>query len=552
MLLIMLFFLISANALALKDDDLIWKGTIKTEITKDTFLPNENISGKITVFNNEAFPLIGGKIVLHVSKGKHEYPSQFNDNENMLLEKIIDLNWVLPKSSLKTSFEINPLPAGEYRIDTYAWVGKSKLFGASNIFLNPLIVNFNVEGQTLIESDYKIQRGATNFNSIIGPVGFPAEPESKILGSIELSKGSSATNKRLKIGVKICEWASIFCEKEKEELFDAEAFDNTNVSKTNIQINSPKIPSAYEIMINAYDGQRIVSFYKNRVIVVGPTAKPRKIMIDGLSTKKYSIRAIIAGSSDHFNYPVLNNFSIKAQFLKEEKIIDEIVENVSEMKATDIIEKEFPTDAKTFDQICLMVEKDNIVLDEQCYYAPMEEIQLAYDSKNPPLVKVEWNYDEKLSFLKIILKKEKIAAQIKLFDSKSQLLFEMVNAEQIYEKIINVPKENLILLVDDIDAKQQQLIEIKLSNTQGVDLISRDYEEVVLECTGIVCTNGSVCETATTKTIQGDCCNTKCIAVGNIESEQEPKWFPLILLIAIMSVIILIFVIMRTIRVVRK
>ncbi len=545
---------ISANALALGAEDLIWEGTIKTETTKDTFLPTENISGIITVFNNESAPLLGGKIVLHISQGKYEYPSQFNNNENIILEKIIDLNWVLPKSSLKTKFEINSLSPGEYRLDSYAWVGKSKLSGASNIFLGPLMVNFKVEGQKApMEVEYKIQRSTTKFNSTIGPVGFPAQPESKINGIIEMSKGSAAANKSLKIGVKVCEWASIFCGEEKEELFNATSFDGGNLSTTSIQINSPKIPSAYEIMINAYDGQKIISSYKNRIIVSGPTAKPRKIMIDGLSTKSYSLKAIIAGSPDHFNYPTLKDFLIKAQFLKEEKILDEKIQNISEMKTIDILEKIFSTETKTFDQICLLVEKEGTILDKQCYYAPIEEIQAAYDLKNPQLVKAEWEYDEKSSSLKITLKKEKINAQIKLFNSTNQLLLERVNAEKSYEKILNVPKEDLTLIVDDMDVKQQQLIEIKLSNNQSaVDLNSGDGGEEALQCAGIVCTNGLICETAAIRTIQGDCCNTKCIKAGSIENERGLEWPPLIMLIAAIAIIILIFTIASTIRAVKK
>ncbi len=552
-----LVFMLAFTAFAFADNmtpqDLTWSGGATLKLDKTTFSAGEEITGTVTILNNEEALLLNGKIVLHLSQGVYEYPSQFNANDNIVIEKIIDAGWVLPRTSKEFNFTLPGQSGGEYRIDLYSWAGKSKLLGASNILLGPSSGTFTVTGGA--EKKVSIAREFTSFNMVAGPVGFPINAEASLDGFVMLYNTLDTDKAGLKLGVKVCEWASIFCD-TPEQFFDAPIAKKGDYTSFWAKMSAPNLPSAYEILMTLYDGNKIESVYKNRVIVSGGTAKIRKFLLKGLDTKNYSVDIILSGSPDHFTNPDFNDFSLTAEVFHNGISVSKKEENMFGISAGGIMSKNLSLGSALFDKMCLEVIKAGTKYESQCVDVPLQLIQNEYDGVHPKTVEVTWSYDNLSEALTIILKKEKINAQINLYSTDKALLSEKADGFEVYSKAIIVPKENLTLTVDDFDAKQQKLIEINLSpekvisdpfgngtaSNLGRVTSGKDPES----CSGTICPNGATCSGVTKDTINGKCCIGQCLAGGAGEANWNTLLSPVPLVLWVLLIIVVILLIVMT------
>jgi hypothetical protein len=553
-----LLVLMCTFAFALTDMDLVWNGTANINLTKDSFSDSEPITGTITINNLESFPIVGGKFVLQLAEGEYIYPSQSAITDNVFLEKIVDFDWVLPLSQKEIPFSISPQKSGSYRIDAYAWISKSKFIGASNILYNPISKAFTVTGNSSVQRA-QIFRLPTTFERYSGPVGFPIQEGTKFNGEIVINNPSSQAKNNLKIGLTLCEWASPFCE-GKESLFDVPSIQAKTTLAVSVNLTAPSVPSAYEINIVLYNGSEIESIYKSRVIVSGGTAKARKVFINGLDTKNYSIGIITAGSPDHFNYPDFNNFNIAVTVFdgnngEETKSVD-----INSIGTRDMIRNDFALDSKSFNKLCVTITKSGNTFDKQCFNVPLLEIQAAYDAEHPKLVQVSYTYNDSTGALSIKLNKsgESINARMRLFKSEATILEENVNANEAFEKTLWVGKENLLLTVDDFDAKEQIVLALNFAvapsdRNQAIigESLSGEYNALP-ECTFKVCETGSVCRTSGYDSRQGTCCPSDCISPITSESEANLFSIPLILWVAIVFAIIAIISAFSAVKSVRR
>jgi|GEM_PF-1051383 len=549
----LLVFTVAAFADAPKPEDMSWSGMMSIKLDKNTFLEGEAITGKVALLNNQESLLLNGKIVLQISKGKYEYPSQFNANDNIVYEKIIEAGWIQPRTSKEISFSLLGQSGGEYWVDAYAWAGKSKFLGASNILMDPISENFIVNGTE--EKRVSISRELTSFNLVAGPVGFPVKAGEELSGFVMLYNPLNVDKSGLKLGVKICEWASIYCD-SLEQTFDVPLVKKEDYTSLWAKMSAPTIPSAYEILIILYDGNKIESIYKNRVIVSGGTAKIRKFLLNGLDTKNYSANILLSGSPDHFTKPDFNNFLLTAEIFYKGKSVAKKEENIIGISAGEIMSKGVFLGSEIFDKMCLKIIKDGTEYESQCVDVPILIIQQEYDATHPKLIDVEWTYDNLSGALTIVLKKQSINAQINLFSSDTTLLNEKAIGFGLYSKAIIVPKENLTLAVDDFDAKQQKLVEINLAPQK---IISTPLENGAASnlgqvtsgkdpevCTGTICPQNTICSGAINDTLQGKCCMGQCLTGGVGEANWSTLLSPVPLALWILLIIVIILIVAVT------
>ncbi len=523
--------------------DLTWNSMAGIVFDKEKYLANESITGKVVFINAEAYPAIGVKVVLQLAQGEYSYPSQFNSNDIILGEQVIDFGYVLPSSKKELLFSFPNPGKGAYRIDSYAWVMKSKAVGASNIFYNPFTSQtISVEGQ--VKERALIDRLNTEFSGVKGQIGFPVDANSNYTGKVIIKNGATK-KENLVLGITVCEWAYPFC-KSNEKLISVGTIE-ANLNKTiDVSLIAPSIPSAYEINIVLYDGNTIDSLFKNRVIVSGGTAKIRKAFISGLDAQNYSVTLVIAGSPDHFSNPEFENFDARVEIYDGTSLVEEKKETISKIRMGEITQKTFTLSVKNFTSICTIVSKKGVVYDKECFVADIDSIVTDYKIENPKSVLVSWNYDESTLILSIKLTKEQINAQVRLFNSENTLFKEMITTNDVYTKDILVEKQNLFLVVNDFDAKTQQLIPLNFAiniEDRNSAIFGNTIDKNVgilnqKKCTGEICSFGTTCSTLTDLTIDGDCCYSECIVGGIVIDEKNSFIIPLIFWVALILLII--------------
>jgi len=541
-ILLLLLCTFCVAAFAYTPQDLSWNGFITVYLEKENFSAGDaNVTGYVIVTNPEDYPIIGGRLVFQIGEGKYSYPSQFA-LDNIISETSINDIWVLPNSIKRVDFSLPKPQAGNYRLDVYSWILKSKYIGASNIFLSPSQKNFSVTGSSAEKKSF-IDRAKTTFGSsadtqTVGPVGFPTNPSSTIMGKVVVTNPSS-TSKDLKVIVSLCDWAIVFCDNPTEKTFTIGPVAAGATKETEVSIQVPQIPSAYEINIKLMNGTTTESIYKNRVIVSGGTAKIRKLFFSGLDTKKYSMTIIYSGSPDHFSNPTFTDFDITMEIYNNESLLESLTKKVTEIKFADINSTFFDIVSTSFDKACVKFQKGGIIYEEECFTVPIEEIQQTYDLENPIPVKVDYSYEEATSLLTINLIKERINAKIKLIQKDFTITEELIVQDSTFTKKYNIPKEDTILVIDDYDAKRQQVFTIEVSTKkEEITALSADdnSQNNLLKCDGIICANGETCATPTHITTQGNCCLSSCIT-SSTQGEVD-ETIPLILWIALILIII--------------
>ncbi|MFA6399481.1 MAG: hypothetical protein WCW44_03885, partial [archaeon] len=294
---------------------------------------------------------------------------------------------------------------------------------------------------------------------------------------------------------------------------------------------------------------------KNRVIVSGGTAKIRKVFIQGLEDKNYSLTAIITGSPDHFSNPVFENFQLTKQLFNNGSIVSEDSVTIDKLSTGDINSFSFPAKTSYFDKACFRIIKENKTYEEECFSVPLSEIQASYDEQYPKAVEVSWKYNELNSVLTLYLKKDRLNSRFKLISSDKTILEENVIQKGNFQKDIPIQKSDLTLIVDDFDAKDQQVFTInlvstneKITSTQNpIDL--NNSSQFVL-CKDTLCNSNETCDGPAYLSANGTCCTTKCVA--SINSQNSDSQIPLILVIALVLGIVAILVGVNAVKELKK
>ncbi|MEK6958634.1 MAG: hypothetical protein AABW59_01170 [archaeon] len=538
--------LIALPAFGYSFEDLQWNGLMEISLDKEEFLETEAITGNVVIDNLEQYPIVGQRLVFQVGQGAYTYPSQFA-SDNTTSEQAISDIWVLPSSNKSIPFSIPAQKAGEYHLDVYSWVLKSKYVGASAIMYNPQSVNFKVKGNNA-EGKATIVRSTTVFGNgekwIAGPVGFPIKAGEKYAGKIFVRNDSTKTKSAMKLSISLCDWAIVFCETAVQNDFEVPTLAPGQETQIDVELTAPMIPSAYEINMILKEGESIESIYKNRIIVTGGTTKARKVYVNGLADRNYLLNVYIAGSPDHFTNPDFNDFTLTVEVYNEAQLLEEKSINIQGIGPEEVLMHSFDVTDQMFTKACIKAKKGGEVFESECFTVPLKELQDAYDAAFPELVKVEWNYDEAFSALNVNLTKETkpVNARVRIFSSTKTLILENISQASPFTKSYTIQKGDLTMTVDDLDAKKQQVFNLTLNLGEKTQLAS-EVDPNAAEagytgnCTMNVCSNAQICEGISYNSPQGVCCSGACIegvsGTGLIEEE-----IPFIFFIALIMIIL--------------
>lgn len=532
-------------------DDITWEGYITSNLDKEIFSSDEEITGYLIIENSEYQALIGQRIILQIGTGEYSYPSHLS-NDNIIKEIVFEDEWVIPRKLKRLEFNLGTLPPGEYHLDVYSWILKSMFVGSNAILFNPVTTTFTVQGENN-KQELFIERETTNFgeNKIIGPVGFPVKPEQEFPGEIFITNNTNEQKNNLTLTIEICDWSSAFC---TGDLFDSEqqkitkeinipSVQPNQTIKVDTTLIAPQIPSAYEINMILKQNTEILSIYKNRVIVEGGTAKLRKIIFDGLSDRNYFLRVLIAGSPDHFTFPDFYDFEMKMSVYNEDSLINQQTKDFDKIQTGQVKGNDFYIEEKIFDKICVEITKQNLVYDKECFTVDIELLQKEYDKAYPEEMKIDYSYNEFNNTLRLELSKEilnKINARIRILkENNERLTDQTINQEGAVIREYNLEKQNYTLIIDDFDARKQKVIYLTLDDTNPTAF----DESKLNECPGIVCPNATTCSIQTFNSNQGPCCLGDCVPAtsssGTLNINNLPLifWIALILLIASIAIL---------------
>jgi hypothetical protein len=522
-------------------EDVSWKGYVNIHFDKESFDIGEEVTGKIVVSNLATVPIVGEKIVLHVSDASYNYPSQYS-SANVIREQVISDTWILPNSMKAISFNLGVIPEGEYFLETYSWILKTKFVGASSIFLNPTKKEFKV-GDLVPTKRIEISRLKTWFGSSkqIGPVGFPVKAGETITGKVFVDNSLEART-GLKLEISLCDWASAFCDTPEITIISIPQLP-TGENSFDVELIAPQIPSAYAINMKLFEGDELLSVYKNRVIVKGGTAKIRKVEVRGLETGNYSVFALVVGSPDHFTSPDFDDFKLELKAYENDATIIKKEQNYASIASGEILDAEFDLGSQKITGACLRVIKDSTTYDESCFTVPLEEVQVAYNVRFPEVVKVNWSYNENTELLDLELYKEisnTINARIRVLGAGETIFDETVKTTGKVNREYALQRKNYSLVIDDKDAKRQIVILLELEESNSH--VGSDLTNDSTTCPGVICSGANVCSSTPFETGEGACCMSECVSSTTL---GITKVLPLIFLGAILVVIAAIIILLN-------
>ena len=322
-------------------NDIFYKGGLQLNLDKEFYSAGNLLSGTLLLSNENDFPISNAYVVLDVQVGcdMPTYPSQFSDCDNIFMErKIIGINLnANSQKEIKFQYKLpENLKSGIYRIDAYFKTNRTPIVGLPFIFAGAKYVAFQVNGTGNFPY-VKILRTKTEFKGIekevgnwkntseypdwpwsAGPVGVPVVGGENIMGQVFVENQLNSSVSGLTLKVSVCEWDDTSCKILSTKNYEF-SLSPKEIKDINISIGAPKDPEAYAIRLQIFKNDELLSLYKSRVIVVGKTARIRKLYINKPYFRKgnHVIINVLAGTSpDHYYYPEVVNSSVQV-FVKD-------------------------------------------------------------------------------------------------------------------------------------------------------------------------------------------------------------------------------------------
>jgi len=494
--LIPLLILLFLSSFTYATNDIFYKGELQLNLNKEFFSAGELLQGNIIVSNENDFPIANAYVVLDIQQGCNipTYPSQFSDCDNIFAEKKIEgINLVAnSQKQIQFSYKLpETLKSGIYRIDAYFKTNKTPIVGLPFIFAGPKYVPFQVDGNGNFPY-VKILRTKSKFKGIekeirdwkntleypdwpwsAGPVGVPVEGEKKILGQIFVENQINVSVSGLTLNVSVCEWDDTSC-----KIFSTKNYKfSLNPKETkaiNISLTAPNIPGAYAIRLQVFKGGELLSLYKSRVIVVGKTARIRKLYVNKPYFRKgenMKLNVLVGTSPDHYYYPEMRDSSIQISVkdLNSNKVIYSNSTKIDELSKKNVLVplefnfiapvelSKFEVSTKILSAEGRVYDKYNILINSKNFASELKNITLfkKYNLKNHLLslklcafdkdgipVKTEMQTILRDNISKKILKEEKLMAEncawLNCSSSPGKIYLLTVNAGKQFEFQINI------------------------------------------------------------------------------------------------------------------
>lgn len=293
---------------------IFYSGDLSIKLDKDSYKPGETIRAEIILYNAEKYPLPDGFLTIEAVQGGKEpvYPSQISDRDNIFYEKVFKDIAITPLGSMRVVFEYqlpSNLKGGDYRLDAFFTTRKTPIVGIAHILLPGRSAYFRVIGN----GDFpkaKILRTKTWIlnDELIGPTGPAADAGAEnVKGRVyfqDIEQGSV-------LNVKVCEWDDTTC---SNFIYENDYAINTNAAFQDYSFPAPQTGDAYAVRLEVLKDRILQSLYRSRVVITGDAVTLRKIAIDRLYLKKdeeATIKVLLFGSPDHYNYPIVKGTSLK-------------------------------------------------------------------------------------------------------------------------------------------------------------------------------------------------------------------------------------------------
>ncbi len=389
-------------------EELNYRGAIKVEINAESFLPGETLEAAITAVNSEDFPLADSHIVIYLVKGgEFYYPPQAFDADNVfVIDTIQNVN--LPAKGFKTFNYSYVLPEdllpGSYRMDVYFRNKKTFIAGIPHLFASPQSSYFTVEG-TGEYPQARIMRTLTLFEGVEGMISFPIQGGDQFEAKIVLKNTSSQDLSNLELFVGLCDWDDTRCDKfspQTTETLDLKADEQKELM---VAITAPVEPSAYAIRMELKDSSgRLLSLFRNRAIVIGPTRKIKKIYTDNYyykSGEQVTLHTYTGPAPDHYtDQSVLEGADLKISVTNLKSGSSVFQESVALLEDWQSNDFQFTASKElSLFEVCGEVVKASQSFDKYCYTVDAD----AFSLEELGLVSATWNFDSVASVLDLTI-----------------------------------------------------------------------------------------------------------------------------------------------------
>ncbi|MDO8647322.1 MAG: hypothetical protein Q7R70_02810 [Candidatus Diapherotrites archaeon] len=493
-----LFF--AAFALAATSDSSQVNGDLILSIEKTQYTAGETINAEITVLSMENFPIAEAKVVVELAKGGQPYYPSTLSADNIFFEQSFDGINLRAAESKKINFSYKlpeNLSAGDYRIDAYFRTERSAIVGLAHIFLGAKAKQFTVKNSAKSQGfpEAKILRATTEFKDSeniltvegpnpsgnpepagIGPIGPPTKPGAAINGKVFVQNTTGQALSNVEVTASLCVWDDTFCSSFLSQGKAVIGSINANsTAEADITLQAPSRPDAYSIRLEVKkaDGQ-LISLYRNRAVVVGESARIRKLysqnveLLPGKNTEFYSV---ISPGADHWLRPEFRNFSLKfsVQDLKTGEILLQKTEQIPliDYKINFIASKfEFVPQKEILNyKVCEAIEKSGVTFDSYCVvYDSSKFSKIINYSLDSTAIRSRDNSEVEMKFCTLPSGQE-INANYQLLSESMQDFVSVENlaGKDCISRIIRVdPSKKYVLAVTDYVTKTQKIISIGL------------------------------------------------------------------------------------------
>jgi LPXTG-motif cell wall-anchored protein len=387
------------------------KGDVDLRLDKEAYSAGDLLFANITVSNMEDYPLVDAYLVVEmVSGSEHIYPSQNSDNNNVFYEEIIPRINLDSKTQTSVSFSYripDDLKSGDYLLEAYLKTPRTPVTGIPFIFISPKGVNFKVEGNGNFPSA-RISRTRTVFAGGTGPIGSGVNPNSIVNGSVHVL---GAAGRDLMLNITVCSWDDTSCDANglywnKEYQIKSDLVEETVL----VSFNAPEKPDAYAIRLELFEGERLLSLYRSRIIVMGETAKIRKLTISNSSYSAGDIGkalVLVGASPDHYTKPSMENITVLLSIKDLEKNKEVYtgtslitVLNIDLNEGLEPLEFEFKNNVALNNfSVCAAVSSQDQQYDRYCFIIDTSKIKPKIDARGA--LNSSWAYDSSTGTLQV-------------------------------------------------------------------------------------------------------------------------------------------------------
>ncbi|MFH1225309.1 MAG: LPXTG cell wall anchor domain-containing protein [Candidatus Diapherotrites archaeon] len=523
--------------------DIFIKGALQVQAEKDVLNAGEALKLKITVSNLGDCPIADGAVVVEIVRGAGmPYPSQSSDAGTVFYEEVLGGITLAAGQKKEISFGYvlpSDISAGDYAAQLYFRTARAPIAGIAHLFASPLTVPFKVANQAA-SAEFpmlNIVRTKTEFNGYTGPVGAPAEAGSKIIGRVYVQNLSRIEVSGAEVFVALCEWDDTACDKYISESTQAlQALKAGATASADAELSAPTQPSAYAIRIEVRDAQgRVLSLYRNRVIVQGGTAKIRKMLLNKAAFAQgdaIEVNFLLGPSPDHYANPVFENFSLDVELKGTGGGGVSLTgsENYAKISSeTGYYEKRFTftaPEALAQFTLCGKVVKEGKEYDRYCY--EVNSAGFAVEKKIESKLSAEWKYEKTSGLLTLKLCRLSAGKEIDmnshyfLQDSASGEIVKQrfFSSRGCYSDVLPVPQAKYLLVLDDYISKTQKSFAMDLFRAPEEKPVGA--EKTCAQLGGSVCPQGEGCTaTFARASDSARCCTAKCAPKGSVPPPQS-------------------------------